>query len=254
MNIALITGASSGLGAKYIEAVSEQYRNLDEIWLIARRKERMEQFAAEHTGLKLRPIAMDLSEDESYGRLKRLLDEEKAVIRVLVNNAGYEKSGRFDEMDESAILSMVNLNVKGFTMVNRICVSHMEGGSIGVMTCSVSAFTPIPHQAVYSSSKAYVQHFSRAFHEEVKSKGIKILMMCPGNMDTEMNPKGVGRQSRRINSLPFLDMNVITRKSLMKAEIGHAIYTPGGFYKIYRFLCKVLPKALMGKIAARAYK
>ena len=111
------------------------------------------------------------------------------------------------------------------------------------MTCSISSFTPVPNQAVYSASKAYVQYLSRALHEEVRKRGIRILMMCPGNMDTEMNPKGQGRQSSRINMLPFLDMNVITEKSLEMAERGKAVYTPGIFYKFYKVSSKLLPQA-----------
>ena len=254
MNIALITGASSGLGAKYADTVIRKYPKLDEIWLVARREDRLEAYAAAHPEVRIRPVVLDLSADASYQELQEMLTEQKAVIRVLVNNAGYEKSGLLEDMDERDILAMIDLNVKGFTMVNRICLPFMRKGSIGLMTCSISSFTPVPNQAVYSASKAYVQYLSRALHEEVRNKGIRILMMCPGNMDTEMNPKGQGRQSSRINMLPFLDMNVITEKSLELAEHGKAVYTPGVFYKFYKVSSKLLPQALMTRIAAQSYK
>ena len=254
MKIALITGASSGLGVKYADAVIEKYPELDEIWLVARRQARLESYAAEHPQVRIRPVALDLSQDASYAELRRLLTEQQAVIRVLVNNAGYEKSSLFEETDEKDILAMIDLNVKGCTMVNRVCLPFMQKGSIGLITCSISSFTPVPHQAVYSASKVYVQYLSRVLHEEKKSKGVHILMMCPGNMDTEMNPRGQGRQSSRINMLPFLDMDVITRKSLALAERGKAVYTPGAFYKFYKLCSKLLPQALMTKIAGQSYQ
>lgn len=253
MNIAVITGASSGLGVEYAKTVIELYPHLDEIWLVARRKERLEKFALEHNEVKIRPVALDLSKDESYDELEDLLTKENATIEVLINNAGYEKTGLLKSMDKSNVLSMIDLNVKGFTMINRVCLPFMKKGSIGIMTCSISSFSPVPKQAVYSASKAYVRYLSRAINAEVKKDGINILAMCPGNMDTEMNPKGGNSQSDKVDKLPFLNMKVITRKSIELAKKGQAIYTPGGLYKLYRFASKVLPSALMVKVIEKSF-
>lgn len=253
MNIAVITGASSGLGVEYAKTVIELYPNLDEIWLVARRKERLEKFASENPTVKIRPVVLDLSKDESYDELEMLLDKEKANIEVLVNNAGFEKTGVLKTMDKNNVLSMIDLNVKGFTMINRVCLPFMKKGSIDIMTCSISSFSPVPKQAVYSASKAYVRYLSRAIREEVKDEGINILAMCPGNMDTEMNPKGGTSQSDKVDRLPFLDMKVITRKSIKKAKQGKAIYTPGGLYKLYRLASKILPSAWMVKIIKKSF-
>lgn len=253
MNIAVITGASSGLGVEYAKAVIEMYPSLNEIWLIARRKNRLEEFAAKYPHVRIRTLALDLAKNESYYELENLLKQKRANIKILVNNAGFEKTGRFDQMDKADILAMIDLNVKGFTMVNRVCFPHMRKGSFAIMTCSVSSFCPVPAQAVYSASKIYVRFLSRALHEEMAKKGINILMMCPGNMDTEMNPKGGHSQSDMVDKLPFLDMKVITRKSLRLGRRGYAMYTPGGFYKLYRAASKLLPSAFMIKIAEQSY-
>lgn len=254
MNIAIITGASSGLGVEYANAVIEKYNYLDEIWLVARRKERMEKFAELHSEVRIRPVALDLAKNESYDELENLLKREKVEIDVLINNAGFERSGRFDEMNKKDILCMIDLNVKGLTMVDWVCFPYMKKNGIVLHTCSVSSFCPIPSQTVYSASKIYVRFLSRALREEMRKKDVNVLMMCPGNMDTEMNPKGGASQSDKVDKLPFLDMKVITRKSLDKATTGKAIYTPGGFYKLYRLASKVLPSAWMIKIAGRSYK
>lgn len=254
MNIAIITGASSGLGVEYAKTIIDMYPDLDEIWLIARRKERLEAFAREHTKVKIRPVVLNLAQDSSYDELERILKQENPNIKLLVNNAGFERPGPFSTMDKSDILSMIDLNVKGFTMVNRVCLPYMNKGSIGIMTCSISSFCPVPNQAVYSSSKIYVRFLSMALHNELKKDGINILAMCPGNMDTEMNPKGGNRQSDKVDKLPFLDMKKITKKSILLARKGYAIYTPGGFYKAYRFVTKVLPSAWMIKTVGKSYE
>lgn len=253
MNIAIITGASSGLGVEYAKTIIELYPHLDEIWLIARRKERLEKFAKEHTQIAIRPVALDLSQNSSYDELEQLLEKEKPNVKILVNNAGFERPGAFVSMQKSDILSMIDLNIKGFTMINRVCLPYMRAGSVGIMTCSVSSFCPVPYQAVYSASKIYVRFMSRALREEVRKDGINILAMCPGNMDTEMNPKGGTSQSDKVDKLPFLDMKKITRKSIQLAKRGYALYTPGGFYKLYRAASKAVPSAWMIKIVGKSY-
>ena len=147
MNIAIITGASSGLGAEFLRAVAEKHPELDEIWLIARRRERMEQRIAELLYQHFRIIPLDLGSDEAYQELESVLHSEKPDIRVLINNAGYEKSGIFVEMEEADIQKMLSVNVKGLTMVQRVCAPYMHSGSYAVLTCSVSSFTSVPHHS-----------------------------------------------------------------------------------------------------------
>jgi len=253
MDIAIITGASSGLGIEYLEAVTEKYSSLDEIWIVARRLDRMEELAKKYSDIIIRPIALDLASDDAYLKLGSLLDEVNPTIKILINNAGVEKTGRFDITEQSVVRSMIDLNVKVMTMVDHICIPFMKSGSFIIHTCSVSSFAPVPAQIVYSASKAYLRFFSRGLREEMKQKGINVFMMCPGNMDTEMNPKGQHSQSKMVDSLPFLNMKVITRKALIKAEAGKAMYTPGGFYKCYRAVTKILPSALMIKITGKSY-
>ena len=253
MNIAIITGASSGLGQEYAKTIIDLYPDLDEIWLIARRKERLERFAEEHPQIRVRTLALDLSQNSSFEALDTLLNQENPNIKILVNNAGFERTGVFASMKETDILSMVDLNVKGFTMINRVCLPHMKFGSFGIMTCSVSSFCPIPNQAVYSASKGYVRFLSRALREECKKDGVNILALCPGNMDTEMNPRGGSSQSDMVDKLPFLDMAKITRKSILLAARGKALYTPGAFYRFYRLSSKLIPSAWMIKITGKSY-
>lgn len=253
MNIAIITGASSGLGMEYAKTILEENDTLDEIWLIARRKERLERFAAEHKEKKIRTVSLDLSRMDSFSKLDELLRDKKPIIKVLINNAGVERTGRFEDMTQENILNMIDLNVKGTTMVNKICFPYMKRGSYEILTCSVSSFCPVPSQTVYSASKTYIKYMGRALQIEMKKKGINVLTLCPGNMNTEMNPQGMFSQSKMVDSLPFLDLKVLTKKSLRKARKGYAAYTPGLFYKLYEFGCKLLPISCMLGIVKKSY-
>ena len=129
----------------------------------------------------------------------------------------------------------------------------MQAGSFSVITCSVSAFVPVPNQTIYAASKKYVYYFGKALREELLAKKINVLLLCPGNMDTEMNPRGQGRQSQKINGLPFLNMDKLTWKALELAERGKGVYTPGWFYKGYRITAKLVPSAWMMKIVKKFY-
>lgn len=252
-NIAVITGASSGLGVKFLEAVVKRYPQLDEYWILARRKERLDKLAGKYKNKKVVAIEVDLSDEASYDGLIKRLEEEKPQVRVLINNAGYEKSGKFADMRQADILNMISVNIKGMTLIQRILLPYMQKGSYTIITCSVSSFVPVPNQTVYSATKKYIYYFGKALREELLEKDINLLLLCPGNMDTEMNPKGQGRQSQKINKLPFLDMSKITIKALEKAEKGRGVYTPGMFYKSYRVVSKIFPSLLMMKLAKKFY-
>lgn len=253
MKIAVVTGASSGLGVEFVRAIAEKYPALDEIWLLARRRERLEALAAEIHTPRLRPVPTDLGDTASLNAFSALLEQEKPEIRILINNAGYEHSGLFGSTSTQEITSMLRVNVLGLTLIQRLCLPYLGRGSFTVLTCSVSAFSPIPHQAVYSASKRYVYALGRALREELKPRGSNVLLLCPGNMNTEMNPKGAARQSSKIDHLPFLDMQRMTRESLRRAQAGQAVYTMGGVYKLYRLGCKVLPSGVTAKIAAQFF-
>ena len=253
MRIAIVTGASSGLGVEFTKTIINKYKDLNEIWIVARRKERLIQIAHEYKNVNIRPAEMDLGKDESYTVLEQLLQKEKPEIQILINNAGYEKIGHFKDMNISDIISIIDVNIKGMTAINRICLPYMKKGSFEIITGSVSSFSPVPNQAIYSASKKYVYYFGKALREEMKKVGINVLTLCPGNMDTEMNPRGKMTHSKQINLLPYLDMKVVTERCLKKAENGKALYTPGGFYKFYRICSKIAPSAFMVKITKRFF-
>ncbi len=120
MRIAIVTGASSGLGLEFIKTLINKYKDLQEIWVIARRKERLVQIADKYKDVNIRPVSIDLGKDKSYTELEQILQKEKPEIQILINNAGYERIGYFKDMDMSDIISIINVNIKGITAINRL--------------------------------------------------------------------------------------------------------------------------------------
>ena len=249
MKIAIITGASSGLGKVFFEKVVECYPQLDEYWVIARSENKLKELAEQHPQQKVRVVPLDLADTHSMETFEKLLDEQKPDIRVLINNAGYDKPGLFREMKLADIYSLMNLNVMGTTMMSRLCLPYMDKGSYQIITGSIGSFAPLPWRAVYSASKAYVRFFARALHEEERKRSVNIMLLSPGKMDTEMfhqNSKDSGNMSIQ----PYLNLDKVTMKAMQKAERGCAAYTPMAFYKLYRLLAKIVPSAIMVKFTS----
>lgn len=183
MKIAVITGASSGMGREFVYAFDKEEK-FDELWVIARREDRL----AELQGgcrARVRPIALDLGKRESFGEYKALLESEKPEIAVLVNAAGFGLFGVFEEMDMDRQLDIIDLNSRALTAMCHMSVPYMRPGSRIVNMGSMSSWQPVPYINVYGASKAYVLSFSRALGVELKDKGIHVMTVCPGWIKTE---------------------------------------------------------------------
>ena len=184
MNIAVITGASSGIGKEYVRAVYEMYPELDEIWIIARRQKLLEEIA-ESTAKKVVAFPLDITDEASIAQYKEKLQSSNANVRLLINNAGFGRLSRFDECDIADSAGMIRLNCEALTVMTAVTLPFMnEGGEI-VNLCSIASFAPNTRMAVYSSTKAFVMSLSRALREELKTREINVLAVCPGPMDTE---------------------------------------------------------------------
>lgn len=251
MTVTILTGASSGLGQAFLEAMAaDQQRTEDEIWLIARRRERLEELASQ-SPLKTRILPLDLTDPESFAEMSALMEREKPEVRLLINNAGCGRIGYVGELPFTAQTQMVDLNVRALTALTAIVLPYMQKGSCVVNICSIAAFVPNPRMTVYSSTKAYVSSFSAALREEVKNSGIRVLAVCPGPMATEFLPAaGIEKgTSAAFDRLPYCDPNKVAVNTLKKAKAGRTVYTPRGFYKLYRVLAKLLPRGLMMKLS-----
>ena len=244
---AVITGASSGLGKEYINAIIAQYPSVDVFWLVARRKELLKEIAGEHPDKTIAAISLDLSKEESLEMFEQLLKENEPEIKVLVNNAGYGKACDFFSSSRPAQTGMVDLNCRALTAITRLCLPYMLDDSLVLNVASIAAFAPTPRMTVYSATQAYVLAFSKALHEELRPRGIKVCAVCPGPMDTEFwDVAGVGEgKSRLIDKLPKVSPTAVATGSLRAAKRGKRSYTNSLFYKFYRVLAKILPHGLL---------
>ena len=250
MSIAVITGASSGLGACYVDAVATLFPEIEELWLIARREDRLKEVASKYPDKRCVLIPMDLSDMNSYDALTEKLQQEKPQIRVLINDAGIAGGAQFEEMELSRMLKIIDLNCKGATAVTRVCLPYIADGGTILEVSSTSAFVPNTNLIVYCASKSYVSSFCLGLREELKHRNINVCAMCPGLMLTEMNQhNGKAELTKGQKRLPVIDPKVAAVKSLKAARNGRAIYTTGAFYKCYRLLAKLVPHTLLVKFA-----
>ena len=183
MKIAVITGASSGMGLEFAKAIDAE-ETLDEIWLIARRRERLEELAKK-LRTPARVLPMDLGDPASFEEYKKLLEEEKPLISTLCNVAGFGRFALFTETPLDVNLSMIDINDKALVAMTQLSLPYMKRGSRVINLDSLSAFQPVPYQCIYGSTKAFVLSFSRALNVELEPRGIRVMAVSPGWVKTE---------------------------------------------------------------------
>ena len=244
MNIAVVTGASSGLGREYAKVLYESRTDLDEIWVIARREDRLQELQSE-LGSTVIPVAFDITDDSSVEKYVK-----QATVKLLINNAGFGKLGNFDELSLQENTRMVRLNCEALTAMTAATLPFMNKRSEIINSCSIASFAPNTRMAVYSSTKAYVMSLSRALRVELKPRKINVLAVCPGPMSTEFLAIAnieMG-SSKTFDTLPRVNPHTMAVKSLKASKKGKAVYTTRLFYKFYRLLAKILPHSLVMKM------
>ncbi|MBR4910264.1 MAG: SDR family NAD(P)-dependent oxidoreductase [Clostridia bacterium] len=250
MKTAVVTGASSGLGAEFVKAIISDRPEIGKIIVIARRADRLDELKKEF-GDKISPLPLDLTSDDFGDKLTEALKGEDTELTLLVNNAGFGKLGDFCDISTEDNALMVRLNCEALTRVASICLKFMKEGGEIINTCSIASFAPNTRMATYSSTKAYVMSLSRAMRGELKSKGINVLACCPGPMETEFLPlanitKGA---SHTFDTLPRVNAGEMAKKSLRASRRKKAVYTNKLFFKFYRLVAKVLPHCIVMKMA-----
>ena len=183
MKIAVVTGASSGMGREFVRQLS-QYVQVDEIWAIARRAEALSALAGE-TCVKVRPVALDLCQGSSFETYEALLKQENPDVKLLVNAAGFGRFGDFDRISLADEERMIELNCKALVRMTRLTLPYMHTGSHILQLDSLSAFQPVPYITAYGATKAFVLSYSRAMGAELKPKGIRMMAMNPAWVRTE---------------------------------------------------------------------
>lgn len=248
MNIAIITGASAGLGREYALAAAQRYPEIDQFWLIARRVQRLDTLAERLGYSKVRLWELDLSHSASYDRLASAVKAEGHEVRLLINCAGLGAYGPISEVTYAEQANMIDVNVKAAVALTAALVPYMPKKAKILNVASIAGFAPTPYMTVYSCTKIFLLNFSRALRYEERKKRLKVLAVCPGPMKTEF--LDIARvNSKKFDSMPVCDPVKIAATSLKLLDRGRAVYTPGAFLKLYRVLAKLIPTPLWLRIA-----
>ena len=243
--VALITGASAGLGVEFARQLSKRgYR----LVLAARRKERLEELAKELG--KARAVGIDLSKAGAPAKLMADIEANGETVDLLVNNAGFGLIGRFAELDARRERQMIDLNVGALTDLCRAVAPAMIKRKSGAIlnVASTAAFQPGPKMAVYFATKAFVLSLSEALHEELKPHGIKVSCLCPGPTRTEFG--GVaGFDGSRVFDRIAMSAGDVVEAGLKGLEANHAVVVPGWMNKVTAASTRFAPRTLVRKIA-----
>lgn len=243
-NIAVITGASSGLGKCFVEKICQDSRYIfDEIWLIARRAEPMILLSKKYRNQKFKIIVLDLSRDDAYLSYQKNLQNEKVNVKLLINNAGFGKTGLFGAISYESQQEMIQVNIKAVTALTHMSLPYMNEKSQIINVASAAGFMPQPYFTVYAATKAYVLSFSRALNQELKSNRIKVLAVCPGPVDTEFfNTAG---EMKAFKKVMFKTCEDVVGKALRDARKGKDMSVCGFIMNAFRMLAKIIPHRVL---------
>lgn len=242
MKIAVITGASSGLGEEFARQVVKRYKGIEELWLIARREEKLNELS-ESINIPCKVLPMDLNNESAIKSYEQLLEDLKPEICVLINSAGYGKIGKFKELDLSDQLGMIDLNIKALIKMTYISLPYLNKKAKILQIASSAGFMPQPCFNVYAATKSFVLNFSRALHYELKEKNITVTAVCPGPVKTEFFDvaSDEGKPTLPIKQLTMANAEDVVKKALIDAANEKQVSTYGTLINMFKILSKVVP-------------
>ena len=243
--VALVTGASAGLGIEFARQLSRRGQRLV---LAARRKDRLDALAAELGNA--RAVEIDLSRYGAAAELMQDIEAAGETVELLVNNAGFGLHGRFDKAEPQRLREMVDLNCGALTDLCRAALPAMVERRSGAIlnVASTAAFQAGPGMAVYFATKAYVLSLSEALHEEVRRFGVHVSALCPGPTRTEFGEVAGFKGNATFNRFS-MDAESVVRSGLAALDCNKAVAITGGLNKAGAFSTRLAPRALVRRIA-----
>lgn len=246
MKIAVVTGASSGMGREFVRQISFFYRDLDEIWVIARRETRLDQLKnVSRTSIRI--FAGDLLKKQVFKKYRKALKELCPDVRMLVNAAGFGKAGYFTDIsaeNKKCQTDMISLNCSALTKMIEITLPYLKKGSRIINIASAAAFCPQCGFAVYAASKAFVLNLSCALSEELRPRGIVVTAVCPGPVDTEFF-KISGELKAPLKKMTLVNASPVVHKALNDSRKKKAISVYGTPMKAAFAGTKLIPHGLI---------
>ena len=251
MKIAVVTGASSGMGRDFVRQL-DAADTYDEIWVIARRRERLESLAAD-VRAPLRIMALDLTKPESIEEYKAALAKYNPSVSVLVNGSGFGRFGAFKDFPLEDYYTMVDLNVKALVAITYATLPYVVRGGAIYQLGSLSSFQPVPYINVYGATKAFVLSFSRALNQELRGTGIRVMAVCPGWVRTEFFEHAVKDDTIKYYN-KFFDSDEVVRRALKDMKRGKDVSICGLSVRAQVLATKLLPHKMVMRVWLKQQK
>jgi len=243
--VALVTGASSGIGEAYARALA---RNGYALILVARREARLQALAEELTSRHNVPaevLVADLADPAGVARVEARIAEIE-TLAFLVNNAGFGIRGTFVENDIASHEAMIRLHVDTTVCLTRAVLPGMLAQDCGavVNVASFVAFFPVTGSVTYSATKAYLKSFTEALHQELDGTGVRVQVLCPGFTRTEFQSTGK-IDEKGIPNFAWMSAESVVTQSLRDLDNGKVISVPGAGYRLLALLSGLIPRGLL---------
>lgn len=250
MTVAIVTGASSGLGAEYVRRIADK-GYVDEIWAIARRAGRLSAVKEAVSGcvavpVPVRILPMDITDKGAMDALRGLLASEKPEVDMLINAAGAGRIGLRGEISREEALAMIRLDCEAAVDMTESVLPYMGKGGRIMEVCSTAAFQPLQGLNVYAASKAFLLRYSRALGAELAGSGIRVTALCPYWIkDTEFISLAGGTGSRAVRGFPLASRrDLVAALSLAAMRLGLPVCTPGIICTLHRIV-SVIPDTIL---------
>ncbi|HXU73640.1 MAG TPA: SDR family oxidoreductase [Polyangia bacterium] len=245
---AVVTGASSGIGAAFARALDARGYSLV---LVARRRERLEELA--RACKRAEVLTADL---EDQADVERVATHALHLgdVELLVNNAGFGSNGAFVALDPARELGQLKLNaVAPFVLAQRLLpamIGRKAGGIINIS--SIGAFQPVPYMATYGATKAFLLSWSEALSHELRGSGVRVTCICPGPVATEW--AGIAGVPQALAQAPHtISPDALVRRALAAYDGGRAVFVPGLVNWLTAFFAKIFPRVVIRAVAGRLY-
>jgi short-subunit dehydrogenase len=254
---ALVTGASSGIGAAIAKELAA--RGLA-VTLTARREDRLQTLAtelAEEHGTEAEVIAADLGDPDGREQLTAELGRRGRSVEILVNNAGFGSQGHFSSADRGRQLDMVRLNIEAVVdLTARFLPGMVQRGRGAVINiASLAAFQPLPGSAVYAASKSFVLSFSEATRTELRGSGVSVTAVCPGPVRTEfVDAAGMGDVETSTPDMLWMSAEEIGRHAVEGAEADKRVVVPGAINRAQSIVGQHTPRAMALPLIQRIWR
>lgn len=252
---ALVTGASSGIGAAFAHALAKDRHDLV---LVARRADRLHALAEELRGAhggRVEVLPADLVRPEAAGELAEAVKGLGMNVDLLVNNAGMGVHGPFLELTAEDDARMITLNIGALTALTRAFTRGMVERRTGAVinVASTAAFQPVPYFAVYAATKAYVLSYSEALAEELRPFGVTVQCLCPGSTESEFVAVAQFKSDMHTKA-PMMTAEAVVAESLGALRAGRSVHVAGVLNQIGTLGPRFLPRALITKISGTLFK